>query len=229
MVHLSAPCLLSEGGPKTVLPRHNKVALGRTLHCNVFPQLKDIETKLGRKVPESLIRCLAGGKHDNNATSASERAGYGKILASSTDFKRLESKMLLLKEEMANLRAIDVKLMHQLLSINEGIESIRWMIDDKGSVASQEGSLSSSLCSLSDSQDGASLGGSLGSLNDVNSDGLDTLSVGSYLDTLAEDFPEDPSPSNLDCLVDTPVIDGNTFSKSPLKLRVESDEYYCFG
>ncbi|XP_054609710.1 leucine rich adaptor protein 1-like [Dunckerocampus dactyliophorus] len=196
---------------------------------NVFPELKDIETKMGRKVPESLIRCLVGGQHDNNATSAAARVGYGKIQASSADFKRLESKMLLLKQEMANLRAIDVKLMHQLLSINEGIESIRWMIDDKGGVASQEGSLSGSLYSLSDSQDGVSLGGSLSSLNDANSDGLDALSVGSYLDTLTEDLPEDSSPSNLDCLVDKSLIDGHAFSKSPLKLGVESDEYYCFG
>lgn len=137
--------------------------------------------------------------------------------------------MLFLKQEMAHLRAIDVKLMQQLMSINEGIESIRWMIEDKGGVASQEGSLSGSLYSLSDSQDGNSLRGSFNSLNDGNSDGLDGLSVGSYLDTLAEDIPDDPSPTDLNCFVDKTVIDSDRFSKSPLKLRVESDEYYCFG
>lgn len=121
-----------------------------------------------------------------------------------------------------------MKLMQQLMSINEGIESIRWMIDDKGGAASQDGSLTGSLYSLSDSQDGSSLRGSFNSLNDVNSDGLDGLSVGSYLDTL-DDLPDDPSPSDRDCFVDKTVIDGDAFSKSPLKLRVESDEYYCFG
>lgn len=115
--------------------------------------------------------------------------------------------------------------MHQLMSINEGIESVRWMIEDRGGVASQEGSLTGSLYSLSDSQDGASLRGSFGSLNDGNGDGLDALSVGSYLDTLAEDFPDEPSPTGPDRFVDKTVMDG----KSPLKLRVESDEYYCFG
>lgn len=119
--------------------------------------------------------------------------------------------------------------MQQLMSINEGIESIRWMIEDKGGVASQEGSLTGSLYSLSDSQDGTSLRGSFNSLNDGNSDGLDGLSVGSYLDTLAEDLSDDPSPTDHDCFVDNAVIDGDTFSKTPLKLRVESDEYYCFG
>lgn len=127
----------------------------------------------------------------------------------------------------ANLRAIDVKLMQQLMSINEGIESIRWVIEDKGGLASQDGSLTGSTYSLSDSQDGTSLQGSFNSLNDGNGDGLDGLSVGSYLDTL-EDLPDDPSPTGLDCFVDKTVVDGDGFAKSPLKARMESDEYYCF-
>ncbi|TKS92811.1 leucine rich adaptor protein 1-like [Larimichthys crocea] len=193
---------------------------------SVMPELKDIETKLGRKVPDSLIRSLVAGKHHEEHEKSAHLTNR-KCCNSSTDLKRLESKMLFLKQEMAHLRAIDVKLMQQLMSINEGIESIRWMIEDKGGVASQEGSLTGSLYSLSDSQDGTSLRGSLNSLNDGNSDGLDSLSVGSYLDTLAEDLSDNPSPTDLDCFVDK--IDGDGFSKSPLKLRVESDEYYCFG
>ncbi|XP_058481279.1 leucine rich adaptor protein 1-like [Solea solea] len=197
---------------------------------NALPDLKDIETKLGRKVPESLIRSLVGGKHhDKHEKSPAPHLANFKFCANSGDLKRLQSKLLFLKQEMAHLRAIDVKLMQQLMSINEGIESIRWMIEDKGATASQDGSLTGSLYSLSDSQDGSSLRGSFNSLNDANSDGLDSLSVGSYLDTLAEDLPDDPSPTDLDCFVDKTVIDGDSFSKSPLKLRVESDEYYCFG
>ncbi|XP_076000027.1 leucine rich adaptor protein 1-like [Genypterus blacodes] len=197
---------------------------------NVLPDFKDLETKLGRKVPDSLARSFVGGKHDNkHEKPATPHLLNCSFYASSADFKRLESKMLFLKQEMAHLRAIDVKLMQQLMSINEGIESIRWVIDDKGEAASQDGSLTGSLYSLSDSQEGTSLRGSFNSLNDGNSDGLDGLSVGSYLDTLAEDLPDDPSPSDLDCFVDKPVIDGDAFSKSPLKVRVESDEYYCFG
>ncbi|XP_029382848.1 leucine rich adaptor protein 1-like [Echeneis naucrates] len=194
---------------------------------SVLPDLTDIETKLGRKVPDSLIRSLVGGKlHDKPATPHLVGCTF---YAHSADLKRLESKMQFLKQEMAHLRAIDVKLMQQLMSINEGIESIRWMIEDKAGVASQDGSLTGSLYSLSDSQDGTSLQGSFSSLNDANSDGLDGLSVGSYLDTLADDIPDDPSPTDLDGFVDKTVIDGGSFSKSPLKLRVESDEYYCFG
>ncbi|XP_034020540.1 leucine rich adaptor protein 1-like [Thalassophryne amazonica] len=190
----------------------------------LFPSLKDLETKLGRKVPESLIRSL---QHEQKP--AAPHLSSCKFCASSADLKRLESKMQFLKQEMAHLRAIDVKLMQQLISINEGIESIRWVIEDKGGVASQEGSLTSSLYSLSDSQDGASLRGSFNSLNDGNSDGLDGLSVGSYLDTLAEDQSGDLSPTDLNFFVEKTAINDDSFSKSPLKLRVESDEYYCFG
>ncbi|XP_040036368.2 leucine rich adaptor protein 1-like [Gasterosteus aculeatus] len=192
---------------------------------SALPDLKDIETKLGLKVPESLVRSLAAGKHPDQ--SGAPHSGTRKAYADTADLKRLEGKMLFLKQEMAHLRAIDVKLMQQLMCINEGIESIRWMIEEKGGVASQESSLSGSSYSLSDSQDGTSLRGSFNSLNGGNSDGLDSVSVGSYLDTLEEDLSDDPSPTDLDRFADKTV--GDELGKSPLKLRAESDEYYCFG
>lgn len=78
--------------------------------------------------------------------------------------------------------------------------------------------------SLSESQE-ASLGGSCDSLQQ-DSDGLDAVSVGSYLDTLAEDLP----PAELDGFSDPPVV-RVVPDKSPLHKDREanSDEYYCFG
>ena len=72
---------------------------------NVLPELKDIETKLGLKVPDSLIRSLAGGKHhDKHEKSASaSHSGSCKLYANSSDLKRLESKMLFLKQEMVSV------------------------------------------------------------------------------------------------------------------------------
>lgn len=117
--------------------------------------------------------------------------------------------------------------MQQLMSINEGIESIRWMMEDKGGVGSPEGSLAGSLYSLTDSQEGSSTRGSLNSLNDC-SDDVDGLSVGSYLDTLAEDLLGDASPTELVHFGNE--TDTDAFRKSPLKqTKAESDEYYCFG
>lgn len=78
--------------------------------------------------------------------------------------------------------------MRQLLSINDGIESTRWALEERG-LAVAGGSLAGSLCSLAESQD-ASRRSSVSSLQ-YGSDTLDAISVGSYLDTLAED----PAPS----------------------------------
>lgn len=92
-------------------------------------------------------------------------------------------------------------------------------MEERGGVASREGSLTGSLYSLSDSQD-ASQHGSC-------SDGLDGISVGSYLDTLGEDDPEDSDLT--DSFSNKPVAEEETFKKAPHRPRVETDEYYCFG
>uniref|UniRef100_A0A8C2VZF0 Leucine rich adaptor protein 1 like n=2 Tax=Chinchilla lanigera TaxID=34839 RepID=A0A8C2VZF0_CHILA len=123
-----------------------------------------------------------------------------------------------------NLRATDVRLMRQLLVINESIESIKWMIEEKATITSRGSSLSGSLCSLLESQS-TSLRGSYSSLQD-GSDGLDGISVGSYLDTLADDVPGHQTPSDLDQFSDSSIIeDSQALHKHP---KLDS-EYYCFG
>lgn len=181
---------------------------------STVPDFRDIEVKLGRKVPESLARSIT---HRAKASESIRTQSQ----CSSADLQQLESKMLFLKQEMAHLRALDVKLMQQLLSINEGIESIRWVMEERGGMASRESSLNGSLYSLSDSQD-ASQHGSVGSLHD-RIDELDGISVGSYLDTL-EDGLDHSSPTHL-----SDSFGEDTLKKSALRPRVDSDEYYCFG
>ncbi|XP_009326431.1 PREDICTED: leucine rich adaptor protein 1-like [Pygoscelis adeliae] len=127
-------------------------------------------------------------------------------------------------ETLVNLRATDVKLMRQLLIINESIESIKWMIEEKA-IASRGSSLSGSLCSLLESQE-TSLHGSCNSLQDC-SDGLDGISVGSYLDTLVDDVPGHQTPSDMDQFSDSSIMeDSQPLHKHP---KIDSDEYYCFG
>lgn len=68
---------------------------------NFLPDLKDIETKMGRKVPDSLIRSLVAGQHhEKHEASAAPHLVNCKLCANSADLKRLESKMQLLKQEM---------------------------------------------------------------------------------------------------------------------------------
>lgn len=65
----------------------------------VFPDLKDIETKVGRKVPESLVRSLVGGKRHEERETASISSTCKRSCA---DVKRLEGKMLFLRQEMVS-------------------------------------------------------------------------------------------------------------------------------
>ncbi|MEE6459124.1 hypothetical protein FKM82_000551 [Ascaphus truei] len=191
--------------------------------------LRDIEMKMGLKVPDSLVKSL---KEEHCDWVKDARADYSKYaeppssLPQSSSLDRLETKIQLLKQEMIYLRATDVKLMRQLLIINENIESIKWMMEEKGVLTSHGSSLSGSLCSLLDSQSLTSLQGSCNSLHDY-SDGMDDISVGSYLDTLADVVPRHCTPSDFDQFSDTQE---NSITHQPLcnNSNNESDEYYCF-
>ncbi|XP_065517848.1 leucine rich adaptor protein 1-like [Lathamus discolor] len=184
--------------------------------------LRDVEQKLGRKVPESLARPLRGEELPGRPAAAGAAPAPRRRRAAA--LARLETKLQLLRQEMVNLRATDVKLMRQLLIINESIESIKWIIEEK-TIASRGSSLSGSLCSLLESQE-TSLHGSCNSLQDC-SDGLDGISVGSYLDTLVDDVPGHNTPSDMDKFSDSSIMeDSQPLHKHP---KIDSDEYYCFG
>ncbi|XP_053556590.1 leucine rich adaptor protein 1-like [Bombina bombina] len=190
--------------------------------------LRDIEIKLGRKVPESLAKSL---KEEHCDWMKDARDGHAKYretpdsLSQSNSLERLERKLQLLKQDMIYLRATDVKLMRQLLIINESIESIKWMMEEKDVIMSQGSSLSGSLCSLLESQD-SSLHGSCNSLH-IYSDGMDDISVGSYLDTLADIVPGHCTPSDFDQYSDTQEND-STHQAMCNNSNSGSDEYYCF-
>ncbi|KAK5598901.1 hypothetical protein CRENBAI_002110 [Crenichthys baileyi] len=60
----------------------------------------------------------------------------------------LSDKINNLKQEMRWLRCADVRILRQLVAVHEGIETMRWLIDDRGILTSRCSSLSSSLSSL---------------------------------------------------------------------------------
>lgn len=67
------------------------------------PELKDLETKLGRKVPDGLVRSLlAGGKRNEKSPHLSSC----KFCADSADLERLQSKMLVLRQEMVSFSQV---------------------------------------------------------------------------------------------------------------------------
>lgn len=80
---------------------------------------------------------------------------------------------------------MDVKILQQLLAVHEGIEAVKWLMEERSTLTSRCSSLTSSQYSLGDT----SWRGSWSSLQDPN-DKLDNISIGSYLDTLADDMDE---------------------------------------
>ncbi|NWR62772.1 LURA1 protein, partial [Bucorvus abyssinicus] len=100
----------------------------------------------------------------------------------------LAERLRALRLDLAYLRSVDVKILQQLVVVNEGIEAVKWLLEERSTLTSRCSSLASSQYSLVESQE-ASRRGSWDSLQDPN-DRLDSISVGSYLDTLADDMDE---------------------------------------
>lgn len=72
----------------------------------VLSDLKDIETKMGRKVPESLVRSLVAGRRHEERDKPAAAASSGRRRSKSADVERLESKLLFLKQEMVSSPAV---------------------------------------------------------------------------------------------------------------------------
>ncbi|KAM4629885.1 leucine rich adaptor protein 1 [Polymixia lowei] len=148
-----------------------------------IPDLKDIEVKIGRKTPEGLLKWMrdeASSHRGDQLSTETTEPDTGK--------KSLDDKIRKLKLEMAHLRSVDVKILQQLLAVHEGIEAVKWLLEERSTLTSRCSSLTSSQYSLGEGPD-TSWRGSWSSLQDPN-DKLDNISIGSYLDTLADDMDE---------------------------------------
>ncbi|KAF3690677.1 Leucine rich adaptor protein 1 Leucine repeat adapter protein 35A [Channa argus] len=145
---------------------------------DTIPDLKDIEVKIGRKTPEGLLKWMREDAKLPTAQDTSKETGK----------KSLDEKIRKLKIEMAHLRSVDVKILQQFLAVHEGIEAVKWLLEERSTLTSHCSSLTSSQYSLGEGPD-TSWRGSWSSLQDPN-DKLDNISIGSYLDTLADDMDE---------------------------------------
>lgn len=185
------------------------------------PDLKDIEVKIGRKTPEGLLRWMR-----EEATSL--RGDVNKMTVAhdtskDTGKRSLDEKIRKLRVEMAYLRSVDVKILQQLLAVHEGIEAVKWLLEERSTLTSRCSSLTSSQYSLGEGPD-TSWRGSWSSLQDPN-DKLDNISIGSYLDTLADDMDEYcPSSSDQSVIcsstpqVSEATVSGRTVAKSGAKI-----------
>ncbi|XP_074953857.1 leucine rich adaptor protein 1 [Phalacrocorax aristotelis] len=144
--------------------------------------LRELASKVGRRPPAGLLRGL-------RADTAPAPPGPPLLPAPARGARPpLADRLRALRLELAYLRAVDVKILQQLVVVNEGIEAVKWLLEERSTLTSRCSSLASSQYSLVESQ-AASRRGSWDSLQDPN-DRLDSISVGSYLDTLADDMDE---------------------------------------
>ncbi|XP_017275863.1 leucine rich adaptor protein 1 [Kryptolebias marmoratus] len=151
-----------------------------------IPDLKDLEMKIGRKTPEGLLRWM---REDPSSLRGDAKLATPHDPSKDTGRKSLDEKIRKLKVEMAHLRSVDVKILQQLLAVHEGIEAVKWLMEERSTLTSHCSSLTSSQYSLGEGPD-TSWRGSWSSLQDPTNDKLDNISIGSYLDTLADDMDE---------------------------------------
>lgn len=113
-----------------------------------------------------------------------------------------------------------MKILQQLVTLNEGIEAVRWLLEERGTLTSHCSSLTSSQYSLTGGSPERSRRGSWDSLPDTSStDRLDSVSIGSFLDTVAPrelDEQGHPGPS-------CPEIDWAKVIPSEDRARTEVD------
>ncbi|XP_028283887.1 uncharacterized protein LOC114450136 [Parambassis ranga] len=103
-----------------------------------FPELKELEIKIGRKTPESLLIWL------RDAVDCEEGWRPDVVVGEDT----ISDKINNLKQEMRWLRSADVRILRQLVAVHEGIEAMRWLMEERGTMTSRGSSLTGSLSSL---------------------------------------------------------------------------------
>lgn len=168
-----------------------------------IPDLKDLEVKIGRKTPEGLLRWM---REEASSLRGDSKLTVPHDTSKETGRKSLDEKIRKLKIEMDNLRSVDVKILQQLLAVHEGIEAVKWLMEERSTLTSRCSSLTSSQYSLGEGPD-TSWRGSWSSLQDPTNDKLDNISIGSYLDTLADDMDEYcPSSSESVICSTTPLV-----------------------
>uniref|UniRef100_A0A8C8DSS1 Leucine rich adaptor protein 1 n=1 Tax=Oryzias sinensis TaxID=183150 RepID=A0A8C8DSS1_9TELE len=116
--------------------------MAEEIHSDSFPDLNELENKIGRKTPDSLLvwmreDCEQGWRSDHLAKGSD-----------STPCHDLTDKITNLKQELRWLRSTDVKILKQLVAVHEGIEAMRWLMEERGTSTSRRSSLTGSLSSL---------------------------------------------------------------------------------
>ncbi|CAJ1071703.1 uncharacterized protein LOC117826278 [Xyrichtys novacula] len=110
-----------------------------------LPDLRELENKVGRKTPESLLMWMrdAADREDVWRSDVVDRSERRFALS-----EHFSDKICNLKQEMRWLRSADVRILRQLVAVHEGIEAMRWLMEERDALVSRGSSLTGSLSSL---------------------------------------------------------------------------------
>lgn len=106
-----------------------------------FPDLNELENKIGMKTPESLLAWM------KDASGTSEWRERKEDVTQGNSFN---DKIKYLKFEMGCLRAADVRILRQLMAVHEGVEAVRWLLEERSAPASRTSSVTGSQNSLAE-------------------------------------------------------------------------------
>ncbi|KAJ3594712.1 hypothetical protein NHX12_004019 [Muraenolepis orangiensis] len=115
---------------------------------DLCPDLTELEKKIGRKTPESLLVSLRDHAADRDEALISDLDEKGDATIDNDSFSE---KIKHLKGEMRCLRRADVQILCQLVAVHEGLEALRWLEEEQrggGTPASGGSSLTGSQSSL---------------------------------------------------------------------------------
>ncbi|KAF7666441.1 hypothetical protein LDENG_00106140 [Lucifuga dentata] len=98
-----------------------------------------MEYKFGMKTPETLLIWMKDAADCEDFWSSGDVGEHRDSLS---------DKIRNLKQEMRWLRSADVSILRQLVAMHEGIEAMRWLMEERGTLASRDSSLTGSLSSL---------------------------------------------------------------------------------
>ncbi|XP_035699664.1 leucine rich adaptor protein 1-like [Branchiostoma floridae] len=130
-------------------------------------EIRELETKMG-KIPTSLLNSFkefnkeeeeeqgggvdvgheeteGGDEIDKERVNETEQGGQEKPSSP------IDKQLSFVKAELKQIRQADIRLMHTFLAVNEGIEELKWLMDN--SLHTPTSSMCSSLASLVDSRD----------------------------------------------------------------------------
>lgn len=107
-----------------------------------LPDLKELENKVGRKTPESLLIWM------KDTAADCEEALRSDVDNNNLFSDDISAKITNLKQQLRWLRYTDVRILRQLIAVHEGIEAMRWLVEERGASGSQSSSLTGSLSSL---------------------------------------------------------------------------------